>query len=184
MNRRQMECNTEENRPIFGNPTRANNALPCARTLMRTVSRTAAFFDCVCRSGLAAADSLHVAMGAQTPEIAARLLVGAGLLTRFQGDVLLKGKHKGFVVGKYQILDLLGVGGMGRVYLCEHTGMGHRVAMKVLPPDAEQSPATVERFLREARAAARLNHPNIVRTYDLDRANGHHFIIMQYMWTG
>lgn len=105
----------------------------------------------------------------------------AGLLTRVQADIILKGKHKGFVVGKYKILDLLGAGGMGRVYLCEHTGMGHRVAMKVLPPDAEQSSVTVARFLRAARAAARLNHPNIVRAYDLDHANGHPFIIMEYV---
>src|SRR5262245_30426422 len=63
----------------------------------------------------------------------ARALVRDGLLTNFQAEQLLQGKSRGFVIsGKYKLLELLGAGGMGSVYLCEHLSMRRRVALKVL----------------------------------------------------
>ena len=70
---------------------------------------------------------------------------------------------------KYRLLELLGVGGMGAVYLCEHTLMKRLVALKVLPVEKLDDPSALERFYREARAVAALDHPNIVRAYDIDK---------------
>src|SRR5437763_2742660 len=84
----------------------------------------------------------------------ARRMVEDGLLTNFQAEQLLKGKSKGFELGKYRILERIGRGGMGTVYLAEHRRMRHRVAVKVLPPDHAANPALLERFFREARSAA------------------------------
>jgi serine/threonine protein kinase len=85
------------------------------------------------------------------------------------------------IAGKYRLLELLGVGGMGAVYLCEHVFMKRLVALKVLPQEKMSDPENVERFYREARAVAALNDPNIVRAYDLDQAEGLHFLVMEYV---
>src|SRR5262249_7907005 len=95
--------------------------------------------------------------------------VREGLLTFFQVEQLLQGKWKGFSIGKYKVLERIGFGGMGQVYLCEHERMCRRVAVKVLPTSG-QEPGALERFEREARASAALDHPNIVRAHDLDQA--------------
>src|SRR5262245_61866568 len=97
------------------------------------------------------------------------VLVRDGLLTNFQAKQLVKGRYRGFQVGKYKILEQLGQGGMGAVYLCEHLLMRRRVAIKVLPQDKAGDPASLERFYREARAVAALDHPNIVRAHDIDQ---------------
>src|SRR5207244_7135225 len=74
-------------------------------------------------------------------------LVRDGLLTRFQAESLLVGKWRGFVIsGKYRLLQKLGAGGMGSVYLCEHIRMRRRVALKVLPIRQGEDAAAVERF--------------------------------------
>jgi eukaryotic-like serine/threonine-protein kinase len=100
----------------------------------------------------------------------AAALVRDGLLTRFQSRLLLQGRWRNFfLAGKYQVLEHLGAGGMGTVFLCEHRHMRRRVAIKVLPPDPDD-PGHLDRFRREAQAVAMLDHPNIVRAFDLDRA--------------
>src|SRR5207244_462807 len=104
-----------------------------------------------------------------------------GLLTPFQAEQLLKGRHKGFVLGKYRLLDRIGMGGMGQVYLAEHATMRRRVAVKVLPPNRSENPFARERFLREARAAAQLEHPNIVRAHDLETDGDVTFLVMEYI---
>src|SRR5262249_32819352 len=85
------------------------------------------------------------------------------------------GERRGVELGKYRVLDRIGAGGMGVVYLCEHAVMKRRVAVKVLPAADADNPVRLERFRREARAAAVLDHPNIVRAHDIDEANGLHF---------
>src|SRR5439155_11358241 len=96
-------------------------------------------------------------------------MISEGVLTKFQAQHLLKGKwRKFFVCGKYKVLEPLGAGGMGRVYLCEHVRMGRRVAVKVLPHEKAADPICLQRFDREARASAALDHPNIVRAHDID----------------
>jgi serine/threonine protein kinase len=70
---------------------------------------------------------------------------------------------------------------MGSVFLCEHKLMRRRVAVKVLPTAKAEDPSSLERFYREARAVAALDHPNIVRAYDIDQDDNLHFLVMEYV---
>jgi serine/threonine protein kinase len=108
-------------------------------------------------------------------------LVKAGLLTRYHVQMLQAGKYRGFFLGPYKILRPIGQGGMGTVFLAEHTSLSRKVAVKVLPPDKAKDKLTLERFNREARAAAALDHPNIVRLHDISQGNGVHFLVMEYV---
>jgi serine/threonine protein kinase len=108
-------------------------------------------------------------------------MVKDGLLTYFQAEQFMLGKWRGFTIGKYKLLERIGFGGMGQVFLCEHMYMRRRVAIKVLPPAKAEEPAALGRFYREARAAAALDHPNIVRTHDIDQDGNLHFLVMEYV---
>ena len=110
---------------------------------------------------------------------AAAFLVQKKLLTAFQAKLLLVGRYKGFRLGAYILRDQLGQGGMGTVYLAMHDTLRRKAAVKVLPPGGNK--LSVERFLREARAAAALDHPNIVRTHDVGRDGDVHFLVMEYV---
>lgn len=111
----------------------------------------------------------------------AAAFVAAGLITNFQSEQLLLGKWRGFTLGKFKILERIGAGGMGSVYLCEHQKMKHRVAVKVLPIAKAADPAAMGRFQREARAAGVLDHPNLVRAYDIDQEGELHYLVMDYV---
>jgi serine/threonine protein kinase len=115
------------------------------------------------------------------PGVLADRLKEEGLLTAFQASQLLAGKHKGFFLGQYRVLEPLGAGGMGVVYLCEHAVMKRRVAVKILPSDQVGDQANRERFLREARAAAALDHPNIVRAFTIEEHGKLHILVMEYV---
>jgi tRNA A-37 threonylcarbamoyl transferase component Bud32 len=80
-----------------------------------------------------------------------------------------------------EILELLGQGGMGAVYKARQPGLDRLVALKILPPEAVRDPSFAERFSREARSLARLNHPNIVSVYDSGRAGDLYYFIMEYI---
>ncbi|MFM8274880.1 MAG: serine/threonine protein kinase [Gemmata sp.] len=108
-------------------------------------------------------------------------LVNDGILTYFQAEQFLLGKWRGFTIGKFKLLERIGVGGMGQVFLCEHMFMKRRVAVKVLPPAKAEQPAALGRFYREARAAGSLDHTNIIRTHDIDQDGNLHFIVMDYV---
>src|SRR5262249_12890285 len=108
-------------------------------------------------------------------------MVEDGLLTNFQAEQLLKGKSKGYELGNSRILERIGRGGMGTVYLAQHRRMHHRVAIKVLPPDHADNPTLLERFYREARSAGHLSHPNLVRAHDIDEDHGVHYLVMEYV---
>ena len=118
-----------------------------------------------------------------TPADIADRLVDQELLTRWQADKLLEGRHKGFVVGKYRLLGHLGTGGMSSVYLAEHLLMHRRVAIKVLPKTrgADTESSYLARFHREAQAIAALDHVNIVRAYDIDNEGDTHYLVMEYI---
>ena len=111
----------------------------------------------------------------------AGMFVRDGLLTYFQAEQFLQGRWKRFTIGKYKVLERLGSGGMGQVFLCEHKLMRRRVAVKVLPTAKAADPSSLERFYREARAVAALDHQNIVRAYDIDQDDNLHFIVMEYV---
>ncbi|HKS08135.1 MAG TPA: protein kinase [Pyrinomonadaceae bacterium] len=83
-------------------------------------------------------------------------------------------------VGRYEVSSLLGVGGMGAVYLARDTRLGRKVALKVLF-QSSTTDKRVGRFKREARAASALNHPNIVTIYEIEEADGMHFIAAEYV---
>lgn len=118
----------------------------------------------------------------QSPKELADALINEGVLTHFQAEKLIAGRWRGFLISdKYRLLERLGAGGMGAVYLCEHMMMGRKVALKVLPTAQAEDPASLERFRREARAVARLDHPNIVRAHDIDRDDKLHFIVLEFV---
>jgi len=149
------------------------------------------FLDLLRRSGLVENDQLNAVLAdvpdqahGTTPgdiDVVAQKLVAGGLLTRWQCDKLLEGRHKGFFLGKYKLLDHLGTGGMSSVYLAEHVLMQRRVAIKVLPKNRVEDSSYLARFHREAQAAAALDHRNIVRAYDVDNDGSIHYLVMEYV---
>jgi len=83
--------------------------------------------------------------------------------------------------GRYKVVRRLGTGGMADVFLCEDQQLGRKVAVKLLHRRFAEDPAFVERFRREARAAAGLQHPNIVGVYDRGEYDGTYYIAMEYL---
>lgn len=149
------------------------------------------FIDLVQRSGLVEHDALKrclsqyrefAPIAGETDVVSlADYLAEADLLTRWQCDKLLEGRYKGFFLKKYKLLGHLGTGGMSTVYLAEHVLMQRRVAIKVLPKHRVQGTSYLARFHREAKAAAALDHRNIVRAYDVDNEGDVHYLVMEYV---
>jgi serine/threonine protein kinase len=147
------------------------------------------FLGLVRKSGLAEPERLEAVVEQlrssgtlpEQPKALAALLVRHGLLTYFYAEQMLRGVWRGFTIGKYQILERLGSGGMGIVYLGEHKLMGHRVAIKVLPVALAEHRWFLDRFYQEAQAAGGLNHPNIVHAHDIDRDGNLHFLVMEFV---
>ena len=102
-------------------------------------------------------------------------------ITAWHAKNLLAGKHKGFILGKYKLLGLLGAGGMSAVYLAEQVLTGQQRALKVLPKDKLKEKSYLARFYHEAKAVASLKHPNIVRVYDVTRENDTHYMVMEFI---
>lgn len=159
-----------------------------------TLKLTAAsFLNGVRHSGLVAPEPLEAmlremrAAGSDINDahaIAAEL-VRRDLVTQWQAEKLLQGRHKGFFLGRYRLLRLLGTGQMSAVYLGRHIYMEHLVAIKVLPADKVGDTSYLGRFYREAKAVAALNHPNIIRAFDVDKqveaGTDIHFFVMEYI---
>jgi serine/threonine protein kinase len=148
-------------------------------------------FELVEKSGLLPADSLAKAQADFETEVGPELksdgvkfveyLQRVALITEWQGEKLLQGRHKGFFLGNYKLLRHLGSGGMSAVFLAEHKHMRQRRAIKVLPQARVNDSSYLGRFYREARAAAALDHPNIVRAYDVDNDGDNHFLVMEFV---
>lgn len=121
---------------------------------------------------------------AQKPEVVARALVKNYVISAYQAQQLMAGRYRGFYISKYKFLELLGAGGMGKVYLAEQISVQRLVAIKVVRrnfKDEAQKKETLARFHREARAVASLDHPNIIKAYDYDQDNGVPYIAMEYV---
>src|SRR5262249_25961857 len=145
-------------------------------------------FALIEQSGLLSADRLapYRSRAADDPaassESIARTLIRDRLLTPFQARQLLRRPYRRFFLpAKDKIPHLLGEGGMGRVLLCEHLMLSRLMAVKLLHLSGVSVPGAEERFLREARAAAAVDHPNIVHVYDVDRAGTTPFMVMEYV---
>ncbi len=115
------------------------------------------------------------------PRAIAERLREEGLLTGLQAVQLLLGHARGFTIGKYRVLEQIGSGSGGAVFLCEQPGMGRLVAVKVLPFAADPGTSTVARFRREARALASIDHANVVHVHDFDEDDGRLFLVMEYV---
>src|SRR5260370_24532942 len=87
----------------------------------------------------------------------------------------------GTKLGRYEIRSQIGAGGMGEVYLAEDTKLDRKVALKILPADVASNRDRMERFIREAKSAAALSHPNIAQIFEIGEHDGTHFIAMEYV---
>ncbi len=140
------------------------------------------------RSGLLPAAAAQEALApstAQPPltstDLAERL-VKQQVLTAYQARALLDGRGADCrIAGRYVVLDLLGAGGMGAVYKARDTTLDRVVALKVLPPERLGDADAVARFQREAKALARLSHPNIIQAFDSGEDRGRHFLVMEFV---
>src|SRR5262249_34897847 len=84
-------------------------------------------------------------------------------------------------LGGYEIIEQLGKGGMGTVYLARQVSLDRPVALKVMNPNWSSDPVFVARFTREAYAAAQLVHHNVVQIYDIGQDDGHNYFSMEYV---
>jgi len=98
-------------------------------------------------------------------------LVSHHILTPFQADMIRDGTAKNLILGQYRVLSVVGRGGMGIVYRAEHVHLRRDVAIKVFVNSADTCPRLLRRFQAEARAAARLHHPNLVACFDAGRSH-------------
>ncbi len=141
------------------------------------------------RSGLVDPQVVSRALADLDPEPAAdasirlaRRLMQTGALTPYQARKVLAGATQGFDLGGYRILQPLGEGGMGKVFLAVHKADGRRVAMKVLPPKkALGDEHALNRFRREMDLSRRVQHPNLARTLEVGSEGDIHFMVMEYV---
>jgi serine/threonine protein kinase len=152
---------------------------------------TSRFWQAALLSGLMDAKSLAACWEAVPPakredpehidRRIARQAVHLKGLTLWQAQQLLAGRTAGFKVDRYVLLDLIGQGGMGRVYLAQDTRLNRRVALKILSPERINNPRAIARFQREARVGAQLQHENLVRIYDFGESSGRYYLVMEYI---
>lgn len=145
-----------------------------------------AFGKCLLQSKLVDREALEVhakqcqqSLGSLSSKKLAQHLVSQKVLTAYQAKRLLQGRSEGFFLGGCRILDRLGEGGMGVVYLAQQERLDRKVAVKVLPAAQTVDTDALKRFYREAKAAAKLKHANIVQVFDVDQQDGTHFIVME-----
>jgi serine/threonine protein kinase len=108
-------------------------------------------------------------------------LIRRDWLTPYQANQLFRGRGRDLVLGSYILLGRLGEGGMGQVFKARHLRMGRIVAIKVIHRERLGKANAVRRFQREVRAAARLDHPNVVHAYDAGQAGSLHYFVMEYI---
>ncbi len=109
-----------------------------------------------------------------------RWLVTNGYLTEYQVAMLLRGHADSLFLDQYKLLERIGKGRMAGVYKAVSRS-GQMVAIKILPPSKARDPRLLARFEREASLACRLSHPHVVRAFESGRANGIHYLVMEYL---
>jgi len=146
--------------------------------------RRAAFLDRACEGDeelhlevatlLASNDQAGSFLAAPATEVMARSVAAEGVSSPI-----------GRRIGRYRLLSLLGLGGMGEIYLAEDAQLGRKVAIKLLPPEFTADAGRVQRFAQEARAASALNHPNIITIHEIGEAAAEvgtaHYIVTEYV---
>jgi len=123
----------------------------------------------------------HPLAQGEEPLPLAKDLIIRGWMTGFQAKQLILGRGRELVLGPYRLQELLGEGGMGQVYRAYHVPMGRTVALKVIRKEHVASPAAVQRFNQEIRAAGQLTHPNIITAFDAGEVGDTHFYAMEYV---
>jgi serine/threonine protein kinase len=109
-----------------------------------------------------------------------RFLVARNRVTEYQSHLLMRGHAEGYFIDQYKILEMIGKGRMAGVYKAIHTS-GQIVAIKVLPPSKAKDPTILSRFQREGNMITRLDHPNVVRAFQIGETSGRHYIVMEYL---
>jgi formylglycine-generating enzyme required for sulfatase activity/serine/threonine protein kinase len=115
------------------------------------------------------------------PQALGKELLRRGWLTLYQLKEFQKGRAKQLFLGPYLVLDLLGEGGMGRVFKARHQRLGREVALKIIRKEKLSNPVAVSRFRQEIHAAGQLSHPNVVLAFDSEETEAGLFLSMEYV---
>jgi len=147
---------------------------------------TAAFFANLRGSGLLTTAQLEELWGWITvtrPDVPglAKELNRRGWLTAYQIKEVFKGRGRDLTLDRYVLQDLLGEGGMGRVYKAHDTRMDRTLAIKVIRKDKLKHPAAAARFEQEIQALSKMSHPNVVTVFDAGRSGDTHFYVMEFI---
>ena len=155
--------------------------------MSQRVSTIKDFVDIVRKSGLAEASKIDEVVAsldnleAPVNDDVTNAFIEAKLITPWHLKQLLKGKHRGFFLERYKLLNELGKGGMSSVYLAEHTDMHLPVAIKVLPVKRVGEKSYLERFKREAKASFKLRHDNIAGATNFAHHGDLWYIVLDYI---
>ncbi len=137
------------------------------------------------KSGLLSAEQVRRAIEKfsltddMSPELVARRLVRAMVLTPFQAERLLEGRYRGFLIDRYRVREVLGVGGMGCVYIAVDSEEHRKVALKILSAQHALDASMLTRMKLEAHAGMVIKHPNVVETYRIGSTGAVNFMTME-----
>lgn len=123
---------------------------------------------------------LGLAADASARSIALQL-VKHRVITPFQAERLLEGRYRGFVIDEFRVREVLGVGGMGCVYIAEDPINNRKVALKVLATKHSVDAGMLTRLKLEAEAGMKINHPNVIQTYKVDSTGAVNYLVMEFM---
>ena len=148
-----------------------------------------AFVKAIRESGLVTGDDIVALfeknqiddIAAQDPLKLASMFVRARLLTKYQALQLLQGRTRGFMLGRYKILDAIGQDRVGMIFLGEDTVAKRRVSIKILPADRVSDDMILSAFIKEVRRAAQVEHPYTARVLDLAVQNNLHFVVSEHV---
>lgn len=146
-------------------------------------SSAASLFALVEKSGLLGerlAEVRTLADSSSDARSLAKELVARSLVTKWQANQLLNGFYH-FSLGKYRLLDQIGVGRIGREYLAEHMQLGKRVAIKLVSRNLVTDAARLKQFLAESRRAVALDHPHLVHSSDVDQDKHRYYVVTEFV---